>query len=125
MSDSFGRIILFLVVLAGIWLGVTNFVLHHASGGVAKADATVRQAATARGLPASDVTCTKSHIAPASIGYVARLVPDPSSVTLYECGSLASSTAGGEQQWCVVGTPGSNPWFAQVEDCSSWAQSGS
>ena len=122
MTDLSGRFVIFLVALAGIWLAVNH--LASQGNGTGKAEATVRQAATARGLPASDVTCTKSTIAPSSIAYVARVVlPRTSGVTLYDCGSLKSTTTGGEQQWCVVGTPGSNPWFAQIEDCTTWSQS--
>jgi hypothetical protein len=125
MGDSLGRVVMLVVVAAGIWWAATTFLVHQTPGGLSKATSTVSQAAAAHGLPSGDVRCGKSAQPPSSIGYVNRVVlPQTSDVTLYSCVSPAAANVGGSQSWCVVGTPGSNPWFAMNEDCLRWAQSG-
>jgi hypothetical protein len=125
MGDSLGRIVMLVVVAVGIWWAATTFFVNQSGGGLSKATSTVIAAATAHGLPSGGVRCGKSALAPSSVGYVVRVVlPQTSSVTLYSCTSPAALNNGGVQPWCVVGTPGSNPWFAMNEDCVKWAQSG-
>ncbi len=122
MTDSLGRILALIAIAAGIYWAATTYLVHSA-GGYTKAEATVQRQAASRGLPSNDVRCGQSGVEPSSIAYVARVVmPRTSSVTLYECSSPAASGAG-VMSWCVVGTSGSNPWYAQNEDCQSWAAS--
>jgi hypothetical protein len=124
MGDSLTRVVMLGIVAVGIWWAATTFWVHGANGGLSKAASTVSQAATAHSLPSGDVRCGKSAQPPSTIGYVSRVVmPLTSSVTLYACHTPAADGAG-EQSWCVVGTPGSRPWFAMNEDCIRWAQSG-
>jgi hypothetical protein len=122
MTDSLGRILALVAVAAGIYWAATTYFVHSAPG-YTKAEAAVQQQASSRGLPTSDVRCGQSSVPPPSIAYVAHVVmPHLSGVTLYECTSLAAN-GGGTIQWCVVGASGAYTWYAQNEDCQSWAAS--